>query len=123
MQSTRRTLHMSLFYSFIGRGNFCGVYPANQCVLIVSAESLEVQIDAARMNCHPEGVACHPERKRRISGANRCSWLATLPGNKVSTEQLCLRGITTHTLTGSQPFLVPGVSPRSPDTAASNTAA
>ena len=31
MQSTRRPLHMSLFYGFVGRGNFCAVYLANQC--------------------------------------------------------------------------------------------
>ena len=57
MQSTRRTLHMSLFYGFVGRGNFCAVYPANQCAF----------------NCISGD----------LRGANIFSWFATLPGKIV----------------------------------------
>ena len=57
MQSTRRPLHMSLFYGFVGRGNFCAVYPANQCAF----------------NCISGD----------LRGANIFSWFATLPGKIV----------------------------------------
>jgi len=57
MQSTRRPLHMSLFYGFVGRGNFCVVYPANQCAF----------------NCISGD----------LRGANIFSWFTTLPGKIV----------------------------------------
>jgi len=51
---------MSLFYGFVGRGNFCAVYPANQCAF----------------NC--------------ISGDLRGAniWFATLPGKIVILSAL-----------------------------------
>jgi hypothetical protein len=48
---------MSLFYGFVGRGNFCAVYPANQCAF----------------NCISGD----------LRGANRFTWFAMLPGKNV----------------------------------------